>query len=103
MNSVVLKYLLKNFLKSFLTVVLIIFCFGVILNLFEEIEFFKDLDIGIQMPIFLTLMYIPNMIIKLLPFIVFIGSMWYLLSIKFNTDLLSLKTFGFSNFKIIFI
>ena len=103
MNKVINQYLIFGFLKTILNVILIFICLGVILNLFEEIEFFKDLDIGIQMPIFLTLMYIPNMIIKLLPFIVFIGSMWYLLSIKFNTDLLSLKTFGFSNFKIIFI
>jgi|TARA_B100001093_G_scaffold52344_1_gene44414 lipopolysaccharide export system permease protein len=103
MNKVINQYLIFGFLKTIINVILIFICLGVILNLFEEIEFFKDLDIGIQMPIFLTFMYIPNMIIKLLPFIVFFGSMWYFFSIKSNTDLLSLKTFGFSNFKIIFI
>ena len=48
-------------------------------------------------------MYIPNLIIKLLPFVVFIASMWYLISIKTNGDLLSLKVFGFSNLKIVLI
>ena len=41
MNKIVFNYLLKNFLKTLLIVVLLIYCFGVILNLFEEIEFFK--------------------------------------------------------------
>ena len=74
---------------------------GVILNLFEEIEFFKKFDLGLSLPILLTIMYIPNLVIKLLPFIIFISAMWYLISIKTNKDLLSLKVFGFSNLKII--
>ena len=52
------------------------------------------------MPITLTALYIPNMIMKLLPFIIFISSMWFLLNLRNNRDLLSLKVFGFSNFKI---
>ena len=73
------------------------------MNLFEEIEFFKDLDTGIGLPFLLTLMFIPNLIIKLLPFIVFIAAMWYIISIKSNTDLIALKVFGYSNLKIILI
>ena len=38
-----------------------------ILNLFEEIEFFKNIDVGIMMPLLLTGIYIPSMIIKFLP------------------------------------
>ena len=41
MDKVILNYLLKNFFKYFLIVVLTIYGFGIILNLFEEIEFFK--------------------------------------------------------------
>ena len=40
MNKIILNYLLKNFLKTVLMWVMIFYCFGVILNLFEEIEFF---------------------------------------------------------------
>ena len=39
MNNTLVNYLLKNFLKTLLVVTLIVFCFGLILNLFEEIEF----------------------------------------------------------------
>ena len=42
MNKIILNYLLKNFLKTFLIVVSG-FIFGIILNLFEEIEFLKIL------------------------------------------------------------
>ena len=43
MHSIIFNYLLKNFFKTFLKVVLIFYCFGIILNLFEEIEFLKIL------------------------------------------------------------
>ena len=41
MSKVLIYYLLRNFLKTLLIVILVIYAFGIILNLFEEIEFFK--------------------------------------------------------------
>ena len=41
MNKIFLNYLLKNFLKTFMVFVLVFYCFGVILNLFEEIGIFQ--------------------------------------------------------------
>ena len=101
MNKVINKYIIFGFLKIVFNVVLVFLCLGVILNLFEEIEFFKDLNEDIFLPFILTLMYVPNLLIQLLPFIIFISSMWYLISIKSNTDLISLKTFGYSNLRVI--
>ena len=103
MNKVINKYLIFGFLKIIFNVVLVFICLGVILNLFEEIEFFKGLNESINLPFLLTIMFIPNLMLKLLPFIVFFASMWYLVSIKSNGDLLALKVFGFSNLKIILI
>lgn len=103
MNSILLNYILKNFIKTFFIVVLIFYCFGLILNLFEEIEFFKNLNVGVLMPLILTSIFIPSMIIKILPFIIFISSMWFMMKIRNSKDLLTLKVFGFSNFKIFFI
>ena len=40
MNKIILKYLLNKYLQLFLKVFLF-YCFGIILNLFEEIEFLK--------------------------------------------------------------
>ena len=47
--------------------------------------------------------YIPGMMIQLLPFIVFITSMKFIIDIRNNKDLLTIKIFGISNFKIFFL
>ncbi len=103
MNKIINKYLTFGFLKIIINVALIFICLGIIFNLFEEIEFFKNINQSTILPFVLTVMFIPNLIVKLLPFVVFFASMWYLVSIKSNGDFLSLKVFGFSNLKIIFI
>ena len=103
MNKIILNYLLKNFLKTFFVVIFIAYCFGVILNLFEEIEFFKNINLSKFTTLILTIIYIPSIIIKILPFIIFISSLWFMLSLRNSKDLLTLKVFGFSNIKIFFI
>ena len=103
MNKVVLNYILNNFLKTFFIVLIIIFSFGIILNLFEEIEFFKGLNVSILQPLIMTTIFVPSLVLKLLPFIIFFSSMWFMHNIKNNNDLLILKIYGFSNLKIFFI
>ena len=103
MSKILFTYLLKNFLRNFFIIVFVFYCFGVILNLFEEVEFFKNINISIFTPLVLTSIIIPSMIIKILPFIIFISSMWYMISIRNNKDLLTLKVYGYSNIRIFFI
>ena len=103
MNSVIIKYLLYGYLKNLFKVTLFFYCFGIILNLFEEIEFFKNLDVSIFTPLMLTSLHIPGMLIQLFPFIIFITSMKFILDLKNNRDLLTIKIFGYSNFKIFFL
>ena len=100
MNKVLFNYLFTGYLKTVLKVIAIFYCFGLILNLFEEIEFFKNSDSSLLIPISLTALYVPNIVIKLLPFIIFISSLWFLLNLRNSTDLLTMKVFGYSNFKI---
>ena len=103
MNKILFNYLLKNFFKTFFVVLAILYCFGVILNLFEEIEFFKNTEVGLFLPLVLTCLLVPGMLIKILPFIIFISSMWFMLKIRNNRDLLTLKVFGYSNLRIFLI
>ena len=102
MNKVLFKYLFSGYLKTILKVIMIFYCFGLILNLFEEVEFFKNLNTSILTPLTLTALYVPNIIVKLLPFIIFISSMWFLINLRNSTDLLTMKVFGYSNFRIFF-
>ena len=66
MNKIILNYILKKFLKAFTIIILIAYCFGLILNLFEEIEFFKNIDASLFMPLILTSIFVPSLL-KLLP------------------------------------
>ena len=50
--------------------VTIFYCFGIILNLFEEIEFFKNLDVSFILLLLLTSISVPGIIVKILPFII---------------------------------
>ncbi len=102
MNNKLNNYLISNFSKFLFNTLLVAFCLGLILNLFEEVEFFKNSEESLILPVVLTLSYIPNLIfINLMPFIVFIAAMLFFISIKHNNELLTLKVFGYSNFKII--
>ena len=100
MNKIILKYIIINFLKTFFISVLVFYSFGLILNLFQEIEFFKDLEVGFITPLIVTSIFVPSIIIQLLPFIIFISSMWFMLKIRNNKDLLTLKVYGYSNIRI---
>tara|TARA_B100000965_G_scaffold400400_1_gene422227 strand:- start:1837 stop:2919 length:1083 start_codon:yes stop_codon:yes gene_type:complete len=103
MNKVLNNYIIKNYLKIILNWTLIFTCVVILLNLFQEIEFFKDLNVGFEKPLILTLMFAPNIVIKMFPFIIFLSTMYYLVSINNNKELITFKIFGFSNIKLISI
>ena len=103
MNNILLNYILKNFLKNFFIVTIIFYSFGMILNLFEEVEFFKNLNVSLATPFIMTSIFIPSMIINILPFIIFISSIWFIIKIKNNKDFLTLKVFGYSNLRLFFV
>ena len=42
MNNKINNYLIANYFKVLLNAILISFCLGLILNLFEEVEFLKN-------------------------------------------------------------
>ena len=103
MNNIVNKYLIVKFFKIIFNTFLIFLSLGIILNLFEEIEFFKNLNLSFTLPFILSLSYVPTLILELFPFIIFLSSMIYFIHLKSSKDLLSIKVFGYSNIKIILI
>ncbi len=103
MNKIINKYLITKFFKFFFNFLLIFFALGIILNLFEEIEFFKNLNLPITLPLILSLSFVPTLVLELLPFIIFLSSMTYFLNLRSSRDLISIKVFGYSNIKIILI
>ena len=48
------NYISRQFLLTFVKTVFVFITLAFILNIFEEINFFKDLDVSMGLPIFLT-------------------------------------------------
>ena len=102
-NFVVNKYLAKEFFKIVINTSLIFFCLGFVLNLFEEINFFKDLEVGINIPIILSALFVPSLLYNMFPFVILISGIWFFLRIKKTDEIIALKVSGISNFSIIII
>jgi len=102
-NFVLNKYLVNEFLKSFFNIILVFVALGLIMNLFEEINFFREFSINISIPIGLSLMVIPSMLVSIMPFIIFLSSMLVFIKLKNNRDLLAIKILGYSNIKFLLI
>ena len=97
------KYLAKELIKIIFNISLVFFCLGIIMNLFEEINFFKDIDVGIYLPITLSLLYVPSLFYNMFPFIIFLSGIWFFLKIKKTDEVTAINIFGMSNFSIILI
>ena len=97
------KYLAKEFTKVTINMILIFFCLGFIMNIFEEINFFKDIDIGIYMPILLSSLIVPSLLYNMLPFIMLISGLWFFLQIKKSQEVTAMKVSGLSNFSVILV
>ena len=95
------NYISKQFLSTFVKTVFIFVALAFILNIFEEINFFKDLNVSIGLPIFLTLLNIPSIIFDIFPFIFLITTQFFFIKLIEQNENISFKNFGLSNSKII--
>ena len=97
------KYLSKEFIKIIFNTSLIFFCLGIIMNIFEEINFFKDFDVGLYIPISLSLLYVPSLFYNMFPFIILLSGIWFFLKIRKTDEATAINVSGMSNFSIILI
>ena len=95
------KYLVKKFLEKFIIISLIFFCLTVILNIFEEISFFKNTDSNFLLPYFLTFLNSPITLFEIFPFIFLISTQLFFYEILKKDELILLKSNGLSNIKIV--
>ena len=102
-SFIINKYLSKEFLKIVMNMSFIFFCLGFIINLFEEINFFKDYDVTIKVPISLSFLFIPSLIYNMFPFIILLSGLWFFLKIKKTDEIIAMKVSGMSNFSVIII
>ena len=102
-SFVINNYLAREFLKITINMSLVFFALGFIVNLFEEINFFKDFDVGIEVPIILSALYVPNLLYNALPFVILLSGIWFFQKIKKTDEIIAMKVSGMSNFSVIMV
>ena len=95
------KNIIYTFLKNIFSVSVVFFSLVIIMNIFEEMSFFKDIDISFIMPIFLTILNAPSVLFEIFPFIFLIGTMNFFIEMLDKNELIIYKTHGLSNLKMI--
>tara|TARA_B100000795_G_C22773370_1_gene428890 strand:+ start:393 stop:1466 length:1074 start_codon:yes stop_codon:yes gene_type:complete len=94
-------FLLNIFFKSFLKVFLILMTLIMIINIFEEIEFFKTINVHFLYPVFLSALNTPSIIFEILPFIFLISAQVFFIKLIDNNELQIFKYTGLTNLKIL--
>ena len=95
------NYLIKLFLKKIVLLSGIFLSLIFILSIFEEISYFKDLNVGIYLPFLLTVLNTPSTLFEIFPFIFLISSQFFFLDLIDKNELEFLKVHGMNNLKII--
>ena len=101
--KIYIKYIIKNFIKLVFIVSSIFFLLVLLLNLFEEINFFKDINKNLYYPLLLNILNAPTILISIFPFIFLISTQFLIINLIERNELIILKNFGIDNFKLIYI
>ena len=96
-----IKFLSYIFFKSFFYVVFIMLCLVFILNVLSELEFFKEIEIGINFTLLLALLNSPSMIFEMFPFIFLISTQFFFIKLFNNNELEVFKYSGLRNSSIL--
>ena len=95
------KYLIVLFAKKIVNVSFIFLALVFILSVFEEISFFKDMDVSISFPFLLTALNTPSTLFNIFPVIFLISTQFFFLELINKNELEVLKVNSLNNFKII--
>ena len=97
------RYIVSKFLTSLLKISLIFCSIILIMNLFEEINFLKELNNDfILLSIFLTLLNTPSVLIEIFPFIFLISGLYFFTELIDKDELQIYKIYGLTNTRIIY-
>ena len=98
------RYIIKEFLKSLLVVLCVMFSIVLLITLLEEFNYFKSKqELKFIQFIIFTFLKIPNLLFNLFPFIVLFSGIFFYLKIYNYNEIISLRVMGYSNIQIILI
>ena len=96
-----IKFLIKLFNNYFFKVFTIFFIIIFILNIFEQVEFFKDADLSFLYLVFLSFLNTPSIIFEILPYIFLLSTQFFFIYLIDKNELEIFKYNGLNNIKII--
>ena len=95
------RYIVKKFFHKFLIISLVFLSLAIVLSIFEEISFFKNLSASFMLPYILTFLNAPITLFEIFPFIFLISAQFLFYDMFKYNELNILKNNGLSNLKII--
>ena len=102
LNKIYAKHIYKVYLVRFAYISLIFSSLIFIMNILEELKFFSEIeDVGIGLPIFLTILNLPSILFQIFPFIILITTQFFFMKFQSNSEILIFKNNGINNLKII--
>ena len=96
-----IKFISFIFFKSFFYVTLVMLSLVFILNILSELDFFKEIDLGIDFTLLISLLNSPSMIFEMFPFIFLISTQLFFIKLFNNNELEVFKYSGLKNSRIL--
>ena len=94
-------YIIKSYTRIFSFVLLSFFSLIIVLNIFEEISYFKNTESSFIFPFYLTFLNAPSVVYETFPFIFFISTQFFFIRLLDKEELDIFKKISLSNFKLI--
>ncbi len=96
-----IKFLISDFLKSFFYVFLIILSLILVLNILNEVEFFRNKEVRSLLPIYMSILNAPDLIFEMFPFIFLLSTQIFFINLFNNNQIHIFKYSGLKNLKIL--
>ncbi len=98
-----LKFLINNFIKSFIYVFFIMLSLVIVLNILNEVEFFKDKNVNSFFPFYVSILNSSDYIFQMYPFIFLLTTQVFFINLFDNNQIHIFKYSGLKNSKIMAI
>ena len=96
-----IRFLLSLFTFSFFKVFFIFFGIILIINILEQVDFFRNINLNFIYLLFISFLNTPSIIFEILPFIFLISTQIFFISLINKNELEIFKYTGLNNYKII--
>tara|TARA_E500000331_G_scaffold353730_1_gene405022 strand:+ start:294 stop:1376 length:1083 start_codon:yes stop_codon:yes gene_type:complete len=95
------SYIVKTYISMLAKITLVFFALILILNVFEEISYFKDLDVNGFYPILMSMLNSTSLLYAIFPFIFLVTTQFFFIRIDEKNELLLFKHSGLTNLDLI--